>query len=152
MRNLKKHNSAAFSLVELTVIVMLIGIMALIAIPRMNFSAISRQDTQTTVRKIVTDLRRTRSLAISNAENNSTGFALNITGGNYEIENLDTSETVDSQIIASSVNCSGGSEFKFGPLGNLLNGSDTSLTVSGSGKNFTISIVSATGAIKCVEN
>ena len=149
-------NKTGYSLTELVVIVMFLGIIAAIAVPRLNFSTTSRQKADTIARKIVTDLRRTRSLAISDAANNTAGFALNMTGGSpysgYEIENLDTSETVDSHTIGSDINCTGGATFQFGPLGNLKTGSDTQLTVSASGKTFTITITVATGLIKCAES
>jgi len=81
---------------------------------------------------------------------------LNMTGSApytaYEIKNLDTEATVDSHTIDSAVSCTGGSAFDFGPLGNLLAGSDTQLTVSASGKTLTITITTATGMIKWSEN
>ena len=150
------RQKGAFTLVELILIVLFVGILAFIVVPRMNLSAISKQKADTTARKIITDLRRTRRLAISDAANNTAGFALKMTGSSpytgYEIENLDTAETLDSYTIDSAITCTGGSEFNFGPLGNLLTGSDTQLSVSASGKTFTITITSATGMIKCTEN
>lgn len=150
------RQKGAFTLVELILIVLFVGILAFIVVPRMNLSAISKQKADGLAGKIVTDLRRTRRLAISDAANNTAGFALKMTGSSpytgYEIENLDTAGTVDSHTINSSITCTGGSEFNFGPLGNLLTGSDTQLSVSASGKTFTITITSATGMIKCTEN
>ena len=150
------RQKGAFTLVELILIVLFVGILAFIVVPRMNLSAISKQKADTTARKIITDLRRTHRLAISDAANNTAGFALKMTGSSpytgYEIENLDTAETLDSYTIDSAITCTGGSEFNFGPLGNLLTGSDTQLSVSASGKTFTITITSATGMIKCTEN
>ena len=147
---------AAYSLVELVIVVVFLGIITAIAVPRFNFSAISKQRAETLAWKIVTDLRRTRSLAISNAANNTAGFALNMTGSapytGYEIQNLDTSATIDSHSIDSGINCTGGNQFKFGPLGNLSVGSDKQLTISDSGKTFTLDITAATGMIKCTEN
>jgi len=145
------NKNTGYSLIELVVIVV-----SAIALPRLNFSATSRQKADTIARKIVTDLRRTRSLAISDAANNTAGFALNMTASEpysgYNIENLQTSETVDSHTIDSNINCTGGATFQFGPLGNLKTGSDTQLMVSASGKTFTITITAATGMVKCTEN
>jgi Tfp pilus assembly protein FimT len=150
------RQKGAFTLVELILIVLFVGILAFIVVPRMNLSVVSKQKAETTARKIITDLRRTRRLAISDAANNTAGFALKMTGSSpytgYEIENLDTAETVDTHTINSTITCTGGSEFNFGPLGNLLTGSDTQLSVSASGKTFTIDITSATGMVKCTEN
>lgn len=146
----------AFSLVELVLMVIFVGILAAVAVPRLNFSAVSKQKADAAAGKIVTDLRRVRRLAISDAATNTAGFALKMTGSapfaGYTIENLDTAATVDSHMIDSAVSCAGGSAFNFGPLGNLLGGSDTQLTVSASGKTFTITITTATGMIKWSEN
>ena len=145
-----------YSLVELIVVVLFIGIFAMVAVPRINFATISKQQADTVSGKIVTDLRRTRMLAISDAASNTSGFALNMTGSSpysaYEIENLDSSATVDTHSFDSVVGCSGGNNFEFGPMGNLITGSDSSLTVTADGRSFTITIIPATGMVKCVEN
>lgn len=145
----------AFSLVELIIIVMWIGILAAIAVPRLNFAIISKHKAEATAKKIVTDLRRTRRMAISDAANNSNGYELKMVGSEpytgYETKNGDTGETVDSLTIDSGVTCTGDDEFKFGPLGNLTGG-DTRLTVSAEGRTFTITITPATGLIQCVED
>ena len=146
----------AYSLVEAILVVLFIGIFAAISVPRINFATISKHKAETAAKKIVTDLRLTRSLAISDAAENDKGFELNMVGPDpytgYEIENDDTGEIVDSHTIDPIVTCTGGDEFDFGPLGNLLAGSDTQITVSAEGKTFTITITPATGMIKCTEN
>ena len=145
----------AYSLVELIIVVMFIGILAAISVPRINFAIISKQKVETVARKIVVDLCRTRRLAIADAANNSKGFEMKMTGSQpysgYEIENVDTNETVDSLTIDSDISCTGHNNFKFGPMGNLT-GSDFQLDVASQGKSFTITIISATGMVKCVEN
>ena len=106
----------------------------------------------------MTDLRRARRLAISDAATNTDGFSLKMTGGSpyttYEIEDLSDSSTVDSYTINSNVTCTctGGTEFKFGPLGNLLAGSGTQITITGGGRTYTITFTTATGMIKCTES
>jgi len=153
-----KEKKAAFSLVELILIVAFIGIFAVIAVPRLNFAIISKQKADTAARKIATDLRLTRRLAISDAANNTKGFELKMVGSPpytaYEIENVDTHATFASHTLDSdvSISCPSGIRFIFGPLGNLEPGSGTGLTVSAEGKSFTITINSATGTVKCVEN
>jgi len=146
----------AFTLVELMIIILFLGIFAAVVVPKMNFSAVSKKKADTAASTIVTVLRRTRGLAISSAATNSSGFALNMTGSapykGYQIRDLDTAATVDSFTIDSTVECTGGREFRFGPLGNLLGGSDNTLTVTAAGKSFTITITSATGMIACAEN
>ena len=146
----------AFTIVELLIIMMIVAVLAVIAVPRLQFATVRRKKADATARKIVTDLRRTRGLAIADAATNTDGFKLKMSGSapydEYEIENKDTGETVDSHTIDSAVSCTGGNEFEFGPLGNLLSGSDTQLAVSADGKTFTITVIPATGMIKCTEN
>ena len=146
----------AFTLVEAVIIVMFVGILAVIAVPRLNFAVVSKHKADTTARKIVTDFRRTRRLAISDAANNTAGFALNMIGSSpytgYEIRNGDTLEVVDTHTFESIIICTGDSIFRFAPLGNLQSSGNTQLSVDAEGKTFTITIIPATGTVKCVEN
>jgi hypothetical protein len=140
-------------------VVVIIAVFALVAVPRLDYAIVKRYKAETTAKKIVTDLRRVRGLAVANAANNSAGYGLLMlppsphTG--YEIvETGPPPITVDLLTIDSdvSVTCPVGATFRFGPLGDLQLGSGTEITVSAEGKSFTITVVSATGAIKCVEN
>ena len=153
-----KYPRAAFSFIELIIIVTFVGIFAVIAVPRFNYALISRQKADTTARKIVTDLRFTRRLAISDAANNTMGFELKLVGPipytAYEIENIDTKATIALHTVDPDVNIDSptGTRFMFGPLGNLNAGSATQMIISSESRSFTITINSATGTIKCVEN
>ncbi len=143
-------------MVEMIIVVMWLGILAAIAVPRLNRASILKNKARTTARKIVADLRLTRRLAISDAANNTEGFNLQMVGPNpytgYTIENDDTGETVDYHTLDSEVTCTGGLAFLFAPFGNLKPLSDTQLNVSADGKSFTITIIPATGMVKCTEN
>lgn len=153
---MKTHK--AYSLVELILVVSIMAVLAAIAIPRLQFGALRRKQADTVARKIVTDLRRTRSLAISNAANNKKGYELKMVGSSpytaYEIGNMDTKQTVASFTIDSNINisCLSFHRFKFGPLGALQTESGSGIIVSSESKSFTITIIPATGAVKCVEN
>lgn len=146
----------AFSVAELIIVVIFIGILAVISVPRINFAIISKQKVDTVSEKIVTDLRRTRRLAIANAATNNKGFSLKMRGSvsydRYEVRDLKARTVVDSHEIDSEIVCKGDKEFKFGPMGNLTAKSGNTLKVSSQGRSFTITIVSATGMVKCVEN
>ncbi|MCD6393784.1 MAG: hypothetical protein J7M40_09770 [Planctomycetes bacterium] len=150
----------AYSLVELIIVVMFIGILAAISMPRVDFGIISKQKVDTVARKIVVDLRRTRRLAIADAANNTNGFEMKMRGlqpySRYEIKNLDTKKIVDSLTIDSDITCTAnGTRFIFKPMGNQdISPPDTGtkITVSAQGRSFTITIISATGTVKCVEN
>jgi Tfp pilus assembly protein PilE len=144
----------AYSLAEMIVVVLILAALSFIAIPRLNFAALHHKQANTIAKKIVTDLRRTRTLAISYAANNTKGYRLQMVGSplytSYQIVDVNSSGTVDTQTIDSPISCTGGSLFNFGPLGNLLTGSSTTpITVSSEGKTYTITVISATGIVEC---
>ena len=139
---------------EMIVVVLILGALAFIAIPRLNFAALHHKQAHTIAKKIVTDLRRTRVLAISNAASNTKGYNLQMVGSSpytsYQIVDANSSSTVDTQTIDSPVSCTGGSVFKFGILGNLLTGSSsTPITISSEGKTYTITVITGTGIAEC---
>ena len=145
-----------YSLVELIIVVVFVSVLAMIAVPRINFSITTEKGAHALSKKITTDLRRTRQLAISDAASNTDGYQLQMNGTSpytdYDIINLNTSTTINSHTINSDINCTNGETFNFGPMGNLLTGSDSQIDITGSDSSFTITITSATGMIKCVEN
>jgi prepilin-type N-terminal cleavage/methylation domain-containing protein len=147
-----KLQKKAFTLVELLVVVMLIGVMTLIAVPRMGYSIISGGKAQTTSQKIAAAIRYTRGLAISNAATNSQGFILNMTGvpnyTGYQVVDLSTSDVIETGSIDNDVSCTGANDFRFGPLGNRVGDTD-SLTVIAGERTFSITVVSVTGMVKC---
>jgi Tfp pilus assembly protein FimT len=144
----------AYSLAEMIVVVMILGALSFIAIPHLNFAALHHKQAHTVAKKIATDLRRTRTLAISYAANNTKGYRLQMAGSSpytsYQIVDVNSGSTVDTQTIDLPISCTGGSLFNFGPLGNLLSDSSTSaITVSSEGKTYTITVISATGIVEC---
>jgi prepilin-type N-terminal cleavage/methylation domain-containing protein len=151
-----RNKKTAFTLAELIIVVVIIAVISAIAVPRLNYGAIWKKKAEVTAGKIVADLRLARSHAISQAATNTVGFSLNMVGAepytSYQIKDLDTLEVIDTLTIDSDTSCNGGSLFEFGPLGNLLQGSDTQITVSASGKVFTITVTPATGSVEFIEN
>ena len=145
-----------FSLVEMVMVVLFIGILAVVTVPRLNLAVISKYKAEAAAKKIVTDLRRARRLAISDAATNEDGFGIEMIGPNpytgYTIVNEQTDVSMDSHTIDPAINCTGDSPFIFGPLGNLISAGNSQLVISASGKTFTITITSATGMVKCTEN
>ena len=144
-------SKAAFSLVELVLVVAILGAIAFIAVPRLGSDTLNRLTATTTAREIATDMRLARSLAVSNAGANSQGYAIRMTGSppysEYKIVNLVTDETVSTKTIPATVSCTGDTEFRFGPLGNLASGSGTTLSVSGDGKQYALTLTPATAAV-----
>ena len=142
----------AYTLAELVIVVVIISAMAAIVIPRFNFAIISDSSADAFAQKIKTDLRRTRSMAISNAATNSAGYSLRIVGRSYEIIDLSSMSVVDSHDIPKAVNVGGHDKFEFGPLGNLKVSSGSQMTITTNGNTFSIEIIQATGMVKCTEN
>ena len=144
----------AHTLAELVVVVMILGVMASIAIPRLQFQAVQKKKLEAAAHKMVADLRRCRSMALRDAATNSKGFEILRTGNpwtGYTISDLDSHATIDTVTFDSSVSATGDNKYDFGPLGNLtVGGSD--IVVSADGRSYTISFVAATGAVSCTEN
>ncbi len=145
----------AFTVTELLIIVVVVGVLAAIAMPRLDFSVISRRKAEVTAKRIVTDLRRTRRLAIAHAAKRSS-FKLVMTGSDaytgYEIISSALGQVVDSYSIDPDVTCTGGQTFRFGPKGELLTDSSNPLMVSSRGKTYTIRITRETGMVECESN
>jgi Tfp pilus assembly protein FimT len=143
----------AYSLVEAIIVVAIIGALAFIAVPRLNFTGLYKKQAHAVAKQITTDLRRARTMAIINAATNSTGYSLRMTGSSpytgYQIVNDSNSAVIDTLTIVSPIDCSGGPNFLFGPLGNLRSGSNNSLTVTSEGKTYTITLISGTGIVEC---
>lgn len=150
-----KRTRRAYTLTEMAIVSIIIGVMTAIAIPRFNLAAIHKQTADRLAKKLVTDFRYTRMLAISDAADNVTGYRMVMQDGppysSYIIQNRDTSEILLTHQIDSDVDVTGGDNFEFGPLGNLT-GSSTELTVTASDRSFTITITPTIGSVQCVEN
>jgi Tfp pilus assembly protein FimT len=146
----------AFTLAELIVTVVMLGALTFVAVPRLSFGSRAGRQAEVTARKIATDLRRTRSLAILHAAVNAEGFALRIKattkGTEYEIVDLRTQAVVDVHTVEVDVSIGGRTSFAFTPLGALKEQNDPVLTVSGAGQTFTIRVTPGTGAVRCTED
>ena len=147
---------SAFTLVELILVGVFLAIMAAIAVPRYNFAGVAKYQAEAVARQLVTDLRRTRQMAIADAQDNKKGFELNMIGSDpftgYHIVNFDTGDPVETYSIDSDVTVSGDEKFRFGPRGNITVAGHNEITVSAGGKSFTITVIVATGSVICVEN
>ena len=147
---------SGFSLAELILIVHFLGIFAAVAVPRLNLAIISEQKSGAVAQRLAADLRYARQLALTGAADNSDGIGLYLLGSapyhGYEIRNLSNSQILHTYSIDASLTCSGGNEFRFGPLGNLLTGSDTELTISAGDRQYTLTVIPATGIVQCTEH
>jgi len=142
----------AFSLVELVLIVAIMLVLLAIAVPILPSGVLGKADAYGTARMIASDIRLTRRLAITNASQNSSGYALILTPSspyqNYKIVDLSTGGTVgEVKAIPAGVICTGDNQFPFEPLGNLNLPSPPQLTFSKGGYQCTLSVTTATGRV-----
>lgn len=146
----------AHTLVEVITVILVLSILACVTIPRLNLGAVSKAEAEAVALQVMTDLRRARSHAILHAARNPDGFAVVMNGppghySSYRIVDLQDSTVVADYDIPLKVHCSGGQRFEFGPLGNLRDGSDDELRVSAEGRIRIITVIPATGMVKCRE-
>ena len=144
------RNRSGFTLIELLIIVVLMGIMAAIAIPR--FSS-NQRTAYTTVRRIVSDLRYTRSLAISSGNRYYLQFTDQVSGSYTKYRIFDSSDVQlgEERKIPANVTCTVTTEpadnrFSFSYLGECNNGNGTDqITIIDNTETATIIVIDLTG-------
>jgi prepilin-type N-terminal cleavage/methylation domain-containing protein len=146
-----------YTLTEVVVVVMVLGVMAAVAIPRLPFAAVHQSEARGEARRLVAELRRVRSMALRDAATNSKGFemVMDSTGvcTGYDIDDLDSHDTLDTYVFDDDVTVTAGTnKYDFGPLGNLIKGEGTEITVAFDTVSLTISFVATTGAVILTEN
>lgn len=135
------------------VVVMFLGILAAVALPRLQFKAVQYRKVETAAYRLVADLRRVRSMALRDAATNNNGYEVKRIGNpwtGYDIIELPNT-TIETVTIDAGITVTGDNKYDFGPLGNLTTGG-SAITVSGNGKSYSITFVPATGAVVCSEN
>ncbi len=145
-----------YSIVELLIVSILIGILAAVSIPRLGFSVVFKSRAEAASLKLAAAIRRTRLTAITHAAENPAGYEIHTGPAGYRITSLgpagsNVAARVDSCQIDQRLSC-GDASFRFGPLGNLLQGSDSQVTISHGDTAFLISVTPATGMVQCVKN
>ena len=141
-----------YTLVEAVTVVLVLSILTCIAVPRLNFGAVWGAKADAVVQRLATDLRQTRTLAVTHAARNPDGFALVMQGvdpyRSYQIIDQHDRAVMTTCSFPAGVQCGGGRRFEFGPLGNLQNGSDAHLGIRTEGKCYRLEIAPATGAVE----
>lgn len=139
---------------EILLVVIIIGALAAVAVPRLSMSSVFTEQDEALVRKLAAGLRKTRMMAIANAADNSSGFQLQInttSPKSYEIRNLQTSQIVETHPIDSRITFSGTTQFSFTALGALNPAASVQLTVTGASKSWLFDVYGYTGSVKCTE-
>jgi len=138
-----------FTLIELVLTVAVLAILVSIVIPGIGWGTMGKVQAETAARQFSDYLKLARSLAITHASSNSSGYKVVLSGPftSYSVVNVATSEVVKGPIdIPEGVTCSGASEFHFTPLGQLQDGGTLTLQFTTSG-DTTVVTVTAVGRI-----
>ncbi len=136
---------AGFTLVELILAVAVLAILASIVIPRIGWDTMGKVQAETAARQFSGYLKLARSLAITHASSNSSGYKVVLSGPftSYSVINVATSEVVKGPIdIPAGVTCTGSSQFQFTPLGQLQGGSTLTLQFTKSGDTTIVTVTS----------
>ncbi len=139
---------AGFTLIELIMVVAILAIMTAIAIPRIGWGSMDKVQAETTARQFSDYLKLARSLAISNAGSNSSGYEarvlISLMTGEMRlvlvIVNRGTSEEVKNYMIPKDVTRSGDHTFQFTPLGTLQSGTTQTVQFTKSGYTSTVTV------------
>ena len=133
-----------FTLVELILAVAVLAILVSIVIPSFGWEAMGKVQAETAARQFSNYLKLARSLAITHASSNSSGYKVVLSGPftSYSVISITTPEVVVKGPIdiPKGVTCSGSSEFRFTPLGQLQGGSTLTLQFLKSGDTKTVTV------------
>ena len=141
-----------FSLVELLLTVMILAVLSSMVIPRVGWGLVGTLDSETAAKQFAGYLKMARSLAITHASTNSSGYKVVLSPSSpytsYIIVNAGTSTNVKAEVaIPSGVTCTGDSEFQFTPLGNLIGASELSLQFSKEDDSTTVTVTPTGGRV-----
>ena len=135
------------TLIEVTLLAAIIGIIAAIVLPRFSLDTIVLYRVKTASRRLVTDLRYTRTLAITQRTNH----ILQINGHQYAIYRGSVApgnQVGETREIAGTINLSGDSTFSFTSQGGTAPGSGTWLGLTEAGHSWTVSVNATTGLVE----
>jgi len=131
-----------FTLVEVIAVMILIGILAAIVIPRVGFDTTPRASVEGAAHMIASDIRYAQECAMATRTSKTITFSAG--GNSYPFtpsNNLDPSGRLLAGVTTSALTLT------FNSLGEPTTGGGGSVTVSGSGGSKTISVSNYTGKV-----
>jgi len=143
------NRNKGFSLIELSFIIVLMGILIAITVPRLGSDGVSTKRLEVTSKALATDLQYARQLAIST----KTTHYVYVDDFNNEFAVYESSVQASNIVkpaysFNSSISVNGDDTFGFEANGSIVVGSGTSIELDDAGDEWTISVVPATGSIK----
>jgi len=145
----KNLRANGYTLIELVFVIVVIMLVAVIVIPRTGLPFTVKMKVYTASRKLVSSLRYTRRLAITNNED----YRLHVDSSakEYEIYDSGNDQVGNTETIDSSITVSDDKDFIFEAFGNASAASDTSISLSAAGDQYDITVTVATGRVELVE-
>ena len=134
-----------YTLLEILFVVIVLAILAGIAIPRLGVDFSTKMKVKTAAQRLISDLRYTRRLAITNNED----YRLSVDSSEKEYSIYDSGDMQVGQTrsIDSDITISADKDFIFESLGNASASSDTDISLSANGNQADISVTTATGMV-----
>ena len=147
IRNRLKHflSLTGYTFIEIIFVVVVLAVLAAIAIPRLGVPYAIKMKVKTAAQRLVSDLRYTRRLAITNHEDYK--LSVGSTNNEYTISDADGTQVGITRSIDSDITVSADKDFIFESLGNADAASDTSISFSADGNQADITVTKATGAV-----
>jgi type II secretory pathway pseudopilin PulG len=139
-----------FTTVELLLVIVILGVVAWLVVPRFGFDVLAVEEVDTTSRRLVSGLRLARRLAISEGADHRLrllpgsppyhGYTIELATGNGKWQ------TVHGPMsMPDSVHCAGDREHRFTRLGSAT--AATSVTLSRAGQERRVRVLAATGRV-----
>ena len=135
---LRTPNFKGMTLIEVIVVMIVIGILAAIVIPRFDFTTSSRASADGAVYMIASDIRYVQECAMANRVSKSITFTLNQNFYTFPATVPSTSSLDPSGRLPSGVTIGTTVTFTFNSLGEPTTSAGWTVTVSGSTKTITV--------------
>jgi len=140
-----KQIKKTYTLIEILFVVLVLGLLASITLPRFGGEFMDKMKVKTQGQKLISDLRRTRSLSITN--NSDYTLTINSVSNQYAVYDSGGSQIGETKNFDSSVSLSGDKSFTFESLGNASIASDIGVSLAMGAIQADISVTTATGLI-----
>lgn len=144
MKRVPDKIRAGFTLIELILAVAVLAILVSVAIPRIGWETMGKVQAETAAKQFSDYLKLARSLAITHASSNSSGYKVILSPSQpytYSLINADTSDVVKGPIaLPEGVDRSGDRTYQFTPLGNLSVSHELEVEFSKAGDTTVVSV------------